>query len=279
MTKLFVPCIAFLLLGHTVLAFENGCKYKPNQLNDYGTGITKIVSNEKRSLPDYIPIQSEFEIERTNGKTKFYGTYEAFLRPADDDFLSILPIPILGFDVSRERIVVYICAHYTEQPEDSHLTIYFLRGYHIDPPTINNFLGDWVSGPSLTVKPVPASLLGISEVQKFFLKIFRYIPFVDLYFETWSLLQRVVANALGDVTGFGVERIELTPTSVRVASGVNLNSPRDTRFSRTFQIKRPDLGPGADQGTQNTRSLKNPDVDQALQDLNSIDVQYEEVLP
>ncbi|MCB0371082.1 MAG: hypothetical protein KDD45_17100, partial [Bdellovibrionales bacterium] len=175
------------------------------------------------------------------------GTFEGFFRPSEDDFVSLIPVPILGFDVSRERIVVYACAHIEPDTKKTHLTMYFMRGYHIDPVSFSNFWGDLFHGPTLTVRPIPASLLGISVIKKFFLRIFRFIPFSDVYFDAWSNVQRLLANALGDVTGFGVERVELTEDYVKLSSGVNLESPREALFNKKFNLKKPELGPGASQ--------------------------------
>ncbi len=226
-------------------AFEYGCRLQPSDLNNYGTRVTSILAARKESLPKTIPLQSNFQLKSKEGQAHYYGTFEGFFRPENDEFMSIIPVPILGFDISKDRIVLYVCAHYSTVPEESHLTVYFLRGYHIDPPKITNFVGDLFYSPSLKVKPVPATLLGIGEIKKLFIQVFRFIPFVDLYFETFSVVQAFFANMLGDVTGFGVERIELTEKYVRVSSGVDLASPRNARISKVFSLKRPELGPAA----------------------------------
>lgn len=270
--------LSVFCFGVQCFAFETGCKIQPNQLNEYATKLVKTVSSQDTSLPDNVPIQSDFEFSLINGKKRFTGTFEAFYRPAEDDFLSIIPVPILGFDVSRDRVVIYLCAYATEKKDDLHLTIYFLRGYHLDPMKMSNFFGNVVFDPSLKIKPVPASLLGISEFRKFFLKIFRYIPFVDIYFQTFSMVQRVFANAFGDITGVGVERIELTQKFLRVSSGIDLNNPREALISRTFQLKPPELGPGADNTEgDSTRTFNNSSEDSTLKSLDASEVEYEEV--
>ena len=269
-------CIIFffvLAFAHSSFAFEHGCSLQPNELNTFGTKVTSSVAKMKTSVPKNIPLQSEFEFKTIQGKNTFYGTFEGFFRPQNDDFISIIPLPILGFDVTKDRIVLYVCAHYSEKKEESHMTIYFLRGYHLDPPTLGTFLGNIVYDPQMKVKPVPATLLGIGEIKMFFLQIFRFIPFVDVYFETFSLVQRFFANMLGDVTGFGVERIELTEDFLRVSSGVNLDSPREARISKTFKIKRPELGPGAKAAK---KSLTGPE-EKVLRDLDGNVVEYEVV--
>lgn len=274
MRQIYLIFFSVLAITNSSFAFEYGCSLQPHELNAFGTKITSAVAKLKTSVPKNIPLQSEFEFETKQGEKKFYGTFEGFFRPQNDDFFSIIPVPILGFDVTKDRIVLYVCAHYSEKKEESHLTIYFLRGYHLDPPTFGTFFGNLIYDPQMKVKPVPATLLGIGEIKMFFLQIFRFIPFVDIYFETFSLVQRFFANMLGDVTGFGVERIELTEDSLRVSSGVDLASPREARISKTFKIKRPELGPGANGAAK--KSLTGPE-ENVLRDLEENVVEYEEV--
>ncbi len=264
--------LIFFILAMTVIvlqgqAFETGCSLQPKDLNKYATGVTKILAARKEALPKTIPLQSDFQFSSKNGAMQYYGTFEGFFRPENDDFFSIIPIPILGFDVTKDRVVLYLCAHYSSNKDDSHMTIYFLRGYHIDPPKLSNFVGDLFYDPQLKIKAVPATLLGIGEIKMFFIQIFRYIPFVDVYFETFSLVQRFLANTLGDVTGLGVERIELTEKYVRVSSGVDLESPRNARISKTFTLNRPNLGDGAKKSFQ-------ADDNKVLSDLNSGKIDY-----
>lgn len=261
------------------LALEYNCKLKPNEINSYGTSIVEKIAKKKMSLPENIPLQTEFEadFDSVNG-SKFYGTFEGFYRPSEDDFISLTELPVLGFDVSKERIIVYVCANFDPNPKKTHLTIYFLRGYHIDPTTFSNFWGDMLYKPHMKIRPVPASLLGISKIKMFFLRIFRFIPFSSNFFDTWSLLQRFIAESVGDITGFGVERIEITQEYFKVSSGVNLDSPRESIYKKTFKLKKPELGPGTESNSSaNTRSFSNKNDQEVLKELETNDVQYDEV--
>lgn len=261
------------------LALEYNCKLKPNEINSYGTSIVEKIAKKKMSLPENIPLQTEFEadFDSVNG-SKFYGTFEGFYRPSEDDFISLTELPVLGFDVSKERIIVYVCANYDPNPKKTHLTIYFLRGYHIDPTTFSNFWGDMLYKPHMKIRPVPASLLGISKIKMFFLRIFRFIPFSSNFFDTWSLLQRFIAESVGDITGFGVERIEITQEYFKVSSGVNLDSPRESIYKKTFKLKKPELGPGTESNSSvSARSFSNKSDQEVLKELETNDVQYDEV--
>lgn len=272
--------VGFFLVTLQAFALEFNCKLKPNEINGYGTSIVEKVALKKMSLPEDIPLQTEFEADfDTKNGNKFYGTFEGFYRPSEDDFISLTELPVLGFDVSKERIVIYVCANYDPNPRKTHLTIYFLRGYHIDPTSFSNFWGDMIQKPHMKIRPVPASLLGISKIKKFFLRIFRFIPFSSNFFDTWSLLQRLIANSVGDITGFGVERIEATEEYFKLSSGVNLDSPRESIYKKTFKLKKPDLGPGTqgNNSAASSRSFANKNDQQVLNAVDNSKVLYEEL--
>ncbi|MBK7962662.1 MAG: hypothetical protein IPK04_16595 [Bdellovibrionales bacterium] len=69
------------------------------------------------------------------------------------------------------------------------------------------------------------------------MKLFKYIPFASSLFDTAGSVQRFFANLFGDLTGLGVERVEMTPEIVTVASGVNLDSPRKVKIQKSFKIE------------------------------------------
>ncbi|MCK6597645.1 MAG: hypothetical protein L6Q37_04715 [Bdellovibrionaceae bacterium] len=223
-------------------ALETNCSLMPNQINAYATKMAQEVHLQNTNLPDSIILQTNVEMQFDSKKgSKFYGTVEGFFRPAEDDFISPTQLPVLGFDLTRDRIVLYVCANYDENPANTHFTVYFLRGYRIDKLKYSNFFGDIINGAVMKISPVPASLIGINKIKKFFLGIFKYIPFSDIYFDSWSLAQQVVANLFGDVTGVGVERIEITPEYLKISSKVNLDSPRQAWISKTFLLNKEEV--------------------------------------
>lgn len=238
--------LLFGLFSFPVKALEYGCSLNAKNINEVGTKIVRDLKEKKEALPENIPLQFDFDSEFTNKSIKMNGTMEGFFRPAEDDFYSIIPIPFIGFDISRDRVVIYACIHIDEDPSKTHLTLYFMRGYHIDPLSWSNFVGDLVNQPELKIRAVPASLIGISEFKKFLFRIFRYIPFSNLPFDALGVIQRTIANTLGDLTGFGVERIEVTTDFIRISSGVNLDNPSEVLFKKTFSIEQPESETGAD---------------------------------
>ncbi len=232
--------VAALFFSWGARALDYGCQLKPNQLNEVGTRFVKMAASKNQSLPNSITITSNFYGEwhptKEAAKNKMRGTVEGFYRPEIDDYYSITPLPFFGVAINRDRNVIYICAHIDQDPKKTHFTAYMMRGFDMDPTNFGNFVGDLLSGPSLTVKPLPASLIGISEIRKKFLFWLHWFPFFNEGIEATDSLQRFIVSKIGDFTGIGVERITLTKEFIEIASGINLNDPTDARMIRKIQI-------------------------------------------
>lgn len=233
--------VIFILLNSVnTYALEAGCKIQPRDLNKVATRAVKKFAAKGESLPDSLVITSEFSAvissDPVTTDQKFFGTLEGFYRPLDDDYYSILPIPILGMHLSRARNVIYLCAHYDKDPKMTHLTLYAMEGFHLDPTSLQTIIGDTFSGPKLKVQPLPATIVGLSTFRKFFAKILRWFPLGDFSFKTIDALQRFIASILGDITGVGVERVVLTSEYVQVASGIDLNNPDKAMITKTFHL-------------------------------------------
>lgn len=238
MKSLLNVFLLMLLISAQARAFEQGCSLRPNQLNEFGNNLVTSFHSQKKPLPEVLLLETSFEGEfSSKDGLRATADFEGFFRPSEDEFLSLTPLPIFGLDLSRERIVVYICAHLDPNPKNTHLTLYFLRGYHLSSVNFANFWGDLFHKPSLKVAAIPASLFGTSVIKRYFLKIFKYIPFASSLFDTAGSVQRFFANLFGDLTGLGVERVEMTPEIVTVASGVNLDSPRKVKIQKSFKIE------------------------------------------
>lgn len=242
MKNYFLFLLATLVLSSTSEALEYGCQLKPNQLNEVGTRFVKVAKSKKQSLPNSITITSNFsgEWNTNSGKNKMDGTVEGFYRPEVDDYYSIIPLPLFGVAISRDRNVVYICAHVDPDPKKTHFTAYMMRGFDMDPNSFGNFIGDLFTGPSLKVKPLAASLIGITEVRKRFLFWLNWFPLFNAGLEATDGIQRFIASKIGDFTGFGVERITLTKEYVEIASGIDLDNPTKAVLIRKTQIGAPE---------------------------------------
>lgn len=213
-----------LLFAFKAQALEFGCQLKPSEINEVGTRMVKAWADRKQSVPESLPITVEFP-EADSEKQYAVGTLEGFYRPADDDFFSLIPIPVLGVSLSRERNMIYLCAHSDIDPAKTHITVYMLRGFYLDPTNLGNFAGNLAHGPSLKIKPLTAALVDISRVRKEFLTFLKWIPLLDIGLNATNGIQRILSNILGDFTGVGVERLTMTTKGVEIATGVILQNP------------------------------------------------------
>ena len=231
-----------ILSSLSAVALEYGCMLQPNQLNETGTRLVKKAHAQDRSLDDAIIVKSEltgkiksFDNEKKN---KMNGTIEGFFRPQDDEYYSILPVPMFGVLLSRDRHVLYICAHVDDDPKKTHFTVYLMLGYDMDPNNWANFFGDLFAPTQLTVKPATLSVLGLSEIRKKFLFLVDWLPLFEFGFETVSAIQRLISNVIGDITEMGIERITVTNEYVELAGGVNLDHPEKATLVKRYPLKK-----------------------------------------
>lgn len=223
-----------------LLALEYGCRMKPNQLGEVATRTLVNFHNEKKSMPDsmLVTMDVDGEVDATGHPTQVdgYGTVEGFYRPIEDDFYSVIPIPILGVALSRDRNIIYICAHYDSDPKKTHVTVYMMRGHHLDETKISTLVGDLIYDPKVKVMPLTASVLGVGKMRKTFLFWLNWIPLLDVTSDILDGLQRLLANALGDFVGIGVERIVLTNDYVEISSRIDLDNPSKARILKKIDL-------------------------------------------
>ncbi|MFS4459205.1 hypothetical protein [Bdellovibrio sp. HCB2-146] len=230
--------ILLTVVGLQAQALEYGCKFHPKELNEKGTNMVKAFAARKQSVPESLPVtplQIEYAESNSGEETSQVakGTLEGFYRPAEDDFYSLIPIPVLGIALSRERNMIYVCAHYDSMdPKKTHVTVYMLRGYYLDPTSLGTVIGNLASGPRLEVKPLTAALVDINFIRKDFLHILKWIPFVDVGLNATNGIQRLLVNMVGDFTGIGVERLTMTMDGVEIASGIDLKRPEKATIKK-----------------------------------------------
>lgn len=233
--------LAILFLGVKAQALEFGCQLKPSDINSVGTRMVKAYADKRQSVPDSLVITSDFESDfSSDGKTA-EGTLEGFYRPVDDDFYSLIPIPVLGVALSRDRNMIYLCAHLDKDPAKTHVTVYMLRAYYLDPSTFSTVVGNATNGPSLKIRPLTAALVDITRIRKEFLSFLKWIPLLDVGLEATNGLQRILSNLLGDFTGIGVERLTMTNEGIEIATGVILQNPSKSVITKfiPFEKKKP----------------------------------------
>lgn len=228
--------ILLTTLGIQAQALEYGCQLHPKDLNEMGTRMVKSFAARKQSVPNSLVVTSDFEVGSSGNESESTqyakGTLEGFYRPAQDDFYSLIPIPILGIALSRERNMIYVCAHYDTDPRKTHVTVYMLRGYYLDPTSLGTVIGNLASGPRLEVKPLTAALVDINSIRKDFLHFLKWIPLIDIGLNATNGIQRLLVNLIGDFTGVGVERLTMTMEGVEIASGINLKNPEKATIKK-----------------------------------------------
>lgn len=233
--------LVILLIGFKAQALEFGCQLKPSEINEVGTRMVKAYADRGQSVPDSLVYYSDLETEYSSDpKDSKYalGTLEGFYRPVDDDFYSLIPIPVLGISLSRDRNMVYLCAHNDKDPAKTHITFYMLRGFRLDPSSLGTVVGNVTNGPSLKIKPLTAALVDITRIRKEFLSFLKWIPLLDVGLEATNGIQRILSNLLGDFTGVGVERLTMTTEGVEIATGVILQNPGKAVITKFIPFKK-----------------------------------------
>jgi len=238
--KVLAFVLSIILFTNFSWALEYGCQIDPKNLNEAATKAVVNYYRQKQSVPNALIVTSEFEAEwsgtEEEPEQKMYGTLEGFYRPQENDYYSILPVPILGMSLSRQENMIYICAHFNEDPAKTHFTAYLFRGNHLDPLRFGNFIGDFGSSPKLKIKPLPASIVGIGKVRRQLSRTFRWMPLFDLGLQATEQIQGLVVKALGDFSKVGVERITMTQEYIEIASGVDLGNPSKARLQKKINF-------------------------------------------
>ena len=164
-----------LFFALSAKALEYGCELQPSELNFWATKTAETFRNQKKPFPEFLTIQSQFQgtwVKSEDGPWKpsedasepTYATVEGFYRPLEDAYYSLIPIPIFGVALSRDKNVLYSCAHYDSDPQKTHLTIYMMRGSKLDPLSWTNVFGRMGLSNDLVVHPLSASLVGFNEI-------------------------------------------------------------------------------------------------------------------
>lgn len=228
---------ALIFLSTQVQALEIGCQLHPSELNKKASAAVENFYKKESSLPDSLVLTSDFEFEQNQSKESLLvGTLEGFYRPAQSDNYALTPLPFLTVPLNREEHVVYVCAHYENDPTKTHVTIYLMRGSKLDPLRFGNALGNLLRKPSLQVKPLSFTLIDFKKIKKDFLPIFKWIPVIDWGIVVTDTVQQSVLRAITDMAKVGVERITVTSTGIELATGVDLKNPRKALIKKTISF-------------------------------------------
>jgi hypothetical protein len=240
MKNLFI--LSILLVSIQSHGASEGCTIPPNEISNVATRILKVANDDSNSLDDSMNITADFEGDFSGEDAKLNGTWEGFYRPEENGFYSVLPIPLFAFELSRDRNVLYVCAHVDPDPAKQHFTLYFMRGYHLDKTKFGTILGDIFHRPQLEIAPLAPVLIPVGSISKKVPKGLATIIFFPLIqaFGIQSLafegIQRLVTSALGDISGISIERIVMTPTYIELSSGIDLNDPTKSKWKKRIPI-------------------------------------------
>lgn len=219
------------------------CRIQPAELNTKATLILKDFAAANGSLPDRMIVGSNIQITSAeeNRPAGVRAVHEAFYRPLKDSTYAILPLPILGIEVTRDRHVLYVCARADTSSGTHDLTIYAMRGYHLDPSRLGTIFGDIFNAAEVKVTPVSVSAINLSQLNNGFLGIFRRIPLIGeligLPQIPIQVIQQIAGRLTAEFAGLGVERIVLTEKYIELAVGIDLNDPSRARVTRRIDLK------------------------------------------
>jgi hypothetical protein len=235
-------CGLFLLFSLRVLAESPhlGCLIHPRDLTSVGTRAVKAAIDLKQSLPESMNVQADIDATFTEQSIDGDITWEGFYRPERNGFYTVLPLPLFGFELSRDRNVIYVCAHLDRDVSKQHFTVYLMRGYHLDPTTLNTVIGNLFSKAQLKVSALSPVILPLGSLD-------REGKSSDIIHLPWKMfswqfavvggIQRLVSNVVGGVSGLSVERIILTNDRLELASGIDLNNPEKAFWKRTINFR------------------------------------------
>lgn len=239
---LLVLCALSSSLAVAQISPHRGCLVHPKDIPVVGTRAVLAAVEDKESLPDSMNVQADVDAEISDTTSLGQGTFEGYYRPREDGFYSVLPIPIFGFELSRDRNLIYVCAHGDTDSKKNHFTIYLMRGFHLDPLHYGTIIGDLFSKPKLEVKALSPVLVPLGRLQSQLPRGAGQLIFLPFQLFAWQLtavtvVQRLFSNVIGDISGMSIERIILTEDTLEIASGVDLEHPEKARWKKSFDLK------------------------------------------
>jgi hypothetical protein len=243
MRTLLVFGFLFTVLSAGAESYRHECRLQPKDIPVIGTRAIKAARADKASLDDALMIQSNFSGRITNSESEGELTVEGFFRPSANGFYPVLPLPLFGFEFSRARDVIYVCAHITVDPAQQEITVYFLQGGQMDPPSLGTVFKDMFSKPEMRVvgkAPVLIPLGTLSAETGGGLPDIILLPFKIITFplSVYEGVQGILSQIFGGMTGFSIDRLVLKDGTLEIASGVDLERPERARVKNVIDLKK-----------------------------------------
>lgn len=237
-----VVCAAAFAMGQSAFALEHGCAIHPSQIEGYGSYLVQRAASESRALQDSLVVRFFLGASvRSGGRTSNPTIFEGYFRPLRDDLFSLLPVPLIGIQLSRTRDMFYVCANLSPSARETHVTIYMLKGYHLEDQRWITSIDEWFMAPQVRVAPMTVSLTALGAAGSLLEGSIGQIPLLGLIGRIPARglqgLNGLFGRAVADFAGIGVERITITANSVEIASGVDLQNPANARVLRVIPFE------------------------------------------
>ncbi|MCM2281546.1 MAG: hypothetical protein NDI61_06840 [Bdellovibrionaceae bacterium] len=220
------------------------CALKSTDLNAKSTLILKDFAESDGSLPDRMIIGNSIRLYSGDGETPggMRAVQEAFYRPLKDATYAVLPLPILGVEVTRDRHVLYVCGRADMGAGAYEVTLYIMKGYHLDPSDLSTIFGNIFNAAEIKVAPVSISTINLAQLNNGILSIFNDIPIIRQLIRLPQIpilvAQAIATRLYSDFAGLGVERVILTEKYIELATGVDLENPTRARKIRRIDLKK-----------------------------------------
>ncbi len=249
--------VAGLLASSLLAANAQAACVQPNDLNRLTTNALHYFRDRDRYFPNTLLIQSNLEgnissssetigFENTKHnqsptsqtQVSTHGELEAIYRPIKSGYYSLLPIPALGFELSRNDSLIYVCAHLEAEVENSQVVIYFLRGHKLDGFRVSNMISDLLYGEKISVQPMSLSLLGAETLNDgiFNSKSLGIFKLLSLPLLPYDMVQKFSTELISSFTKLGVERITIRAHALELATGVDLQNPNEALIRKTIEF-------------------------------------------
>lgn len=254
-TNLFLVVFCWGLVwlgrGSSVYALPYGCQVMPAKAVSVVDQLIKGFYNRNEqdssadpSLPSNLPLNTNIDsvVDVNTGKSTQQIQYESVLRPKKSENFQLLNLIL--FKLERTRHLMYVCFNLNSlKPEESHLTIYFILAYGLEPNSfdrdnLSTAPGDWLFGPGgllhsrndsvAQITRIPVELSPLSALTDGVDNLTDNIPIFEEVFKIPGSLIKfsgVLLARANEKLGAGVERIEVTSKYIEFANKVDLDHP------------------------------------------------------
>ena len=243
LTLFFLGSSLSFLLPQSGHALEFGCMISPEDIPQVATRILKKVHDQKKPFPNTVNTQTFFQgnihspnSDPSNEPDGMDATFEGFFRPLDDLQYSFFALPFLEFQFTRQHDLVYICGHGDRDPKKTHLTLYVLSGYSLDPWSISTPFEDYFHPNEISFGSVQVEAIGIRDKVPLF-PILERIPVLGQIVRIPDEILGKINNAFGEAitlpAGAHIQRMVLTTDYIELDSGFDPKNPDEaTKFFR-----------------------------------------------